>query len=266
MLKNLLIIFSLFSMQAFCASNFMEFGNVNFGRDFKEKSKWLFTLGSETIRYTATLPVYKGEHETIDDKEVNDLNGYSLSLGRDFYIGKGISTTFTLHAYYSKTLDKIIGKAASDIDLNFSETRTAHQLTAYEASLGINYLIDNKIIDVQPFFEVGAGAGQVKVEKQYSRIGFSAPNEIDGSEEYDVSVLEKFAFTRLSLGVNFISYKGLMSYIKLSSAPIVIASRETEGVTNIKGSAIFNKIDKTEKDLNEIQNLGILSIGIGGYF
>lgn len=244
----------------------MEFGDVNFGRDFKEKSKWLFTLGSETIRYTATLPAYEGVHETIEDKEVNDLNGYGLSFGRDFYIGRGFSSTFGVHVYYSKTLDKVIGKAARDINLDFSESRTAHQLTAYEASLGMNYLFDYKIVDVQPFFELGAGAGQVKVEKQYSRRGFASPNETNGSEEYDVSVLEKFAFTRLSVGLNFISYKGLMSYFKLSTAPIVIGSRETEGVTNVRGSAVFNNVDKSENDLSEIQNLVILSVGIGGYF
>jgi hypothetical protein len=253
------------SLHSFSADNFMEFGNVDFGRDFKEKSKWLLRIGSETIRYASTFPEYTGEHEEIKDGEVNDLNGYGLSFGRDFYLGNGLSSTINLGAYYSKTLDKIVGKAARDIDLDFSETRTAHELTGYEAGIGINYLFDYRIVDIQPFFEIAMGAGQVKAEKQYTRRGFPN-NETNGSEEYDVNVTEQFAFSRLSMGVNFISYKGLMSYLKMSTMPIIIASRETKGVTNLKDSAVIVDVDKSEKGLTETKNLILLSIGIGSYF
>ena len=263
---KLLFIFILSFTEVIASDNFMEFGNVNYGRNFKEKSKWMLTLGSETIRYTATLPKYKGEHVDIDGSEVNDLNGYGLQFGRDFYLGKGVSSTIKFGAYYSKTLDKIIGKGARDINIDFSETRIAHQMSAYEGSLGLNYIFDYKVVDVQPFLEFGTGAGQIKVEKQYSRRGFPEPNETNGSEEYDISVTESFAFTRVSLGVNFISYKGLMSYFKVSAMPIVIASRETEGITNVKGSSVFIDVDKSEDSLGEIQTLTMLSVGIGSYF
>lgn len=261
----MLFTLTFFAMSSFAKSNFMEFGNVNFGRDFKDKSKWYLKLGSETIRFASNLPEYKGEHVSVEDGEVDDLNGYGLSFGRDFYLGAGVSTSFSIGAYYSKTLDKIIGKAAKDIDLDFAETRTAHQLTAYEAAVSLNYLFDYKVVDIQPFIEAGIGAGEVITEKEYYRLGIDG-FETNGSEEYDVSVRETFALTRISLGVNFISYKGLMSYFKVTTMPLVVSDRETDGQSNVKGSATIIDLNNNESGVNDNKTLTLVSVGIGSYF
>jgi hypothetical protein len=244
--------------------NFLEFGDINFGRDFKEKSKWLFKSGAELINYPTVLPEFDGEHENIGDSERNELNGYGLNFGRDFYLTNGFSTLITVGAYYSKTLDKTIGKAAQDIDLDFSETRTAHQLSAYEAAIAFNYIFDYKIVDIQPFIEVGAGVGSAKTEKQYKSIGLTSVT--NGSENYDVTVNEDFTFSRVSLGVNLISYKGLMSYLKLTSMQIDKSSRKIEGNSNAYQSATVIDISSDEKNLKESETVTMVSVGIGRYF
>ncbi len=258
------MIFSSLLPLAIAEDNFMEFGNVNFGRDFKEKSKWIIKSGAEYIQYPSSLPEYNGQHEDIKSGEVNDLNGYGLSFGRDFYIGKGFSTTITIGGYYSKTLDKVIGKGAEDIDFDFSQTRTAHLMTSYEASLGLNYIFDYKIVDVQPFIEVGVGAGSVEVEKEYTRVGFSF--ETNGAENYNVKTKEDFLQSRISLGVNFISYKGLMSYIKASTLIYSKTNRETNGSIKKFGEATETDVSSKEDNVDETESVTMISIGIGRYF
>ena len=246
------------------ADNFMEFGDVNFGRDFKEKSKWLIKAGSENYQYPTVLPKFKGEHESFSDNELEEINGYGLSIGRDFYIGGGISALITVGGYYAKTLDKVIGKAARDIDFDYSETRSSHFLQAYEASIALNYLFDYKVVDVQPFIEFGAGTGLNRVEKEYSTLGFTGDD--DSSEYYDVSVEEQFQFARLSLGINFISYKGLMSYFRFTSTTFIKSEREIEGSSNLRDSVVIVDYDEKENDLSETETAAMVSVGIGRYF
>ena len=60
------LIFCLLSSSVFAADNFLEFGDVNFGRDFKEKSKWSIKSGMSYIRYPSVFPEFDGVHENID--------------------------------------------------------------------------------------------------------------------------------------------------------------------------------------------------------
>lgn len=267
-MKKRVLFFSIFMMflpaHLLAADNFMEFGDVNFGRDFKEKSKWLVKAGSENYQYPTVLPKFKGEHESFSENELEEINGYGLSIGRDFYIGGGLSALITVGGYYAKTLDKVIGKAARDIDFDYSETRSSHFLQAYEASIALNYLFDYRVVDVQPFIEFGAGTGLNRVEKEYSTLGLEG--ETDSTEFYDVSVEEQFQFARLSLGINFISYKGLMSYFRFTSTTFIKSERDIEGSSNLRGSAVIVNYDDKEKDLSETETAAMVSIGIGRYF
>mgnify|MGYP003686184625 FL=1 len=220
--------------------------------------------GVEYINYPVTLPEFEGEHQSYDKSEKDDLNGYGLSFGRDFYIANGFSTLISVNFYYSKTLDKKIGKAAEDIDFDYAFTRSSHELVAYEGSLAINYIFDYKLVDVQPFIELGLGVGQNKVSKEYRTLGFT--DVADSSEDYDVNVKEDFALTRASIGINFISYKGLMSYIKLTTVSILKTTRETEGESNLRGSAAIVSYDANETGLSESKTMTMASVGIGRYF
>ncbi len=263
-MKIFVIIPILFSVQVWASDNFMEFGNVNFGRDFKEKSKWIVKAGVDYIQYPAVLPKFEGQHETIESKSTDDLNGYNLSFGRDFYIGGGFSTLFSIGAQYSRTVDKVIGKAAEDIDLDFSQTTTAYQVSILEASLAFNYMLDYKIVDIQPFIEFGVGAGQSELEKEYKSIGLSTVT--DGDEDYDMKVKEDFALTRVSLGVNLISYKGLMSYFKFTGISYLKTNRETTGRYKAYQTSSVTEVKNQEDDLSETATVGMVSVGIGRYF
>ncbi len=264
MSKKIFLSLILVSFNVFSSENFMEFGDINFGRDFKEKSKWLLKSGAEYIKYPYVLPEFKGEHEEFGDDEFDELNGYGLGVGRDFYLGNGFSSLVSLNFYYSKTLDKTIGKAAEDIDFDYSNTRIAHEMYAAEASIALNYIYDFKVVDVQPFIEVGFGLGQNKIQIEYSTLGFTG--EDNSSEDYDVTVTEEFALSRASIGVNFISYKGLMSYLKFTTMGVVKASRESVGESNLRGSSTVVKYDENESNLSESEAISMVSIGIGRYF
>ena len=260
----LFLTLSIFSYSTFGADNFLEFGNVNFGRDYKEKSKWHMRMGSEQLSYQAKLPPFSGKHREIKAQETDIVNGYGLSIGRDFYLGWGISTQFNIGGYYSNSVHKIIGKAAEDIDIDFAETRTNYQINAYESSLSFNYLFDYRVVDIQPFIEAGAGAGTSKLEKRYKRMGL--PSETNGSENYLANIEESFAFSRVSLGVNFISYRGIMSYLKFSSVQMLKLSRETEGSSNAFGTAAIVDVYSKEDNLKESVTTTLISVGVGRYF
>lgn len=244
--------------------NFMEFGDINFGRNFKEKSKWIIKTGMGYIKYPSALPSFNGVHENIKTGETNELNSYAFSFGRDFYIAHSWSTSLFLGGLYSKTLDKVLGKAASDIDIDFSHTRTAHLLVGYEAALALNYIFDYKLLDIQPFIEFGAGVGSAEVEKEYTRLGLAI--EESGDENYNVKTKEEFNFTRLSVGVNFVSYKGLMSYFKATSMQMLKTSRKVTGTTKALGSPTVTNVSSHNSNLNESEVVTVLEIGIGSYF
>ncbi len=246
------------------ANNFMEFGDVNFGRDFKEKSKWILNLGGGLMQYPTTLPEYSGEHQSYKSESTYEINGYNFNIGRDFYIGSAFSISVGLGAFYAKTLDKVTGKAAADIDLDYSEARESFRVVSYEASIALNYLLDYRIVDVQPFIEFGTGAGTSEIKVQYSTLGLTG--EDNSSERYDVTIDEQYTATRLSLGVNFISYKGFMSYFKLSSIQMFKSSRDINGESNLRGTADIVNYDSSDSSLSESKSASMVSLGIGSYF
>lgn len=246
------------------ADNFLEFGNVNFGRDFKDKSKWFVKTSMENIIYKSILPEFDGVHESIADEEEYNLIGYGFYVGRDLYLGKGLSASLQIGGVAISSLDRTLGQAAKDVDLEISSLRTSHKVYQYEAAFAVNYLFDYRVVDVQPFAEFAAGHGTTETEVEYTRLGLTS--ETNGDEDYDVTVEEKFNYTKLSLGINFISYKGLMSYIKVTSLIILPSERETSGETKRFGETTINKIDDSEKDIDETLTVTAASFGIGGFF
>ncbi len=262
--KLLIAIFLFTSMNSFSASNFMEFGDVNFGRDFKEKSKWLMTLGGGVMQYPTTLPEFTGEHQSYNEVENYNINGYELGFARDFYLGHQFSLSLGGNIFYAKTLDKTIGKAAEDIDFDYSEARESFNVKSGEVTVAFNYLFDYRIVDVQPFIEFGFGRGESTIKIEYSTLGLTGDD--DSSEDYDVEVDEVYNYSRVALGVNFISYKGFMSYFKASVTQMVIAERKTTGESNLRDDTTIISYDLSNNDLSESHTVGTLSVGIGSYF
>lgn len=243
--------------------NFLSFGNKNYAEEKTEKGKWFLKTGMEYLRYQSTFPEYSGKHEEFEENEQEDIWGYGLYFGREIYFGAGISSSITIGAAYHKTLNKEVAKAAEDIDFDVANTRRGHQVLSYEATMSINYLFDNKIVDVQPFIEGGIGLGNARIEKYYQR---KPVESTAAAEEYDVVTEEKFTYTKLSIGVNFISFEGISSYFKVSTILTNISERETTGDSNLFGTTAQVTYDSNETGLNETLSMTMASIGLGYMF
>lgn len=246
--------------------DFLMFGDKNFAKEKSEKSKWAFKSGMEYIQYKSSLPEYDGKFETVKKGENHDVFGFGLGIGREFYLGKGISSTFLISGVYQKSLDKTIGKAAEDIDYDLSNIRDANYLYTYEASLSLNYLIDNSVIDVQPFVDFGMGVGYAEVEKEYTKKKEAIADSDNTTEDYDVRTKEDFLFSRIGLGMNFIHFKGLISYVKVSSLIRKITERRTKGSSNLSGTTAVVTYDSKETSIDEIDSLITAQIGMGYMF
>lgn len=241
--------------------NFLNFGDAEFSKESSEKSVWIFKSGLEYLKYESSLPEYSGVHEGIEKGDKRDLWGLGISFGRDFYLTSGLSSTFSLDVSYFKSLDKENAKAAEDIDLDIANVRDGHFVYTAGGSLALNYLIDYKLVDVQPFIEFGAGLGKAEVEKDYTKK--SLTQTATDVENYSAKTVENFTYSSMSLGVNFISYKGITSYIKGTAKQIVILNRESTGKLQALGSTTFTSLDNEEKDLSESKTMLSASLGLG---
>lgn len=255
-----LLILIPFQANALMEMDFLNFDNIKI--DY-EKSHWFFKTGLEYIKYESTFPEFEGQHETIEENEQQDIFGYGLYFGREFYFGKGVSSSLTLGGFVSKTISKDIGKAARDIDFDMATVRRAHQIGQAEATLSLNYLIDNEVLDVQPFIEGGLGVGSATIEKQYQR------EPVEGAsfaEDYDVKTEEQYTFSKISVGANVIASNGVSSYFKVSMMTTLISERETTGDSNAYGTTTVVNQDKSEENLTDTSNMLMASIGLGYLF
>ena len=264
-MKNLFIIIFLcsYSSAILADMDFLNFGNKNFAKDKTEQGKWFFKTGMEYLRYRSTFPEFSGQHEGISKNEEEDVWGYGIYFGRELYFGAGISSSITLGAAYHKTLNKELAKAAEDIDYDVANTRKGHQVLTYEATITLNYLFDNKVVDVQPFIEGGLGVGNARIEKYYQR---KPVPDAASAEEYDVVTEEVFTYTKIGIGMNIISFEGFASYFKVSTILTSISERNTKGDSVAYGTTTPVSYDTKKKDLNESASMTTASIGIGYMF
>lgn len=230
--------------------------------NFKDK-KWQMTVGVDFLQYPATLPSYKGTHETIKSEQNEDIYGLALGLGRSFDITGGLSTSLKFGGFYNRTVDGTDGKASEDLDLDVASIRNSHMVYGGEVSASLNYLFENKTIHIQPFAEIGYGRGISSIEREYNYVGIASSSSPD-AENYDIKAEEGFGYIKSTLGVNFISNSGLVSYIKASNMALNVNQRETTGSIS-DGSGTQNKDDK-EKGLSEAKSIFSASLGIGFLF
>lgn len=263
---RLLLLLSLFSVPVIAADEFLEFGDKNFAAEKTGESKWTLRSGFQYIDYPMSLPAFKGEHDETTAKDTTGIYGLNIAVGREFYLGAGISSTFLLSGNYYKSINKEVGIAAQDVDVDVSNTRIDSQLQTYEASISLNYLFDNPTFDIQPFAEFGMGAGRANIEKDYARKAL--PNETNGSEKYYVRSQEDFLYSKASLGVNIIAFNGLISYFKITGYAIAKQEIELEGESKLHESAVTESLDNTIKsdDIDEIDQVYSATVGMGYLF
>lgn len=257
-----LTLFSCYHFGAQAADNFLQFGNKDFSKEKKDKSKWFFKTGVEYIGYKTNLPEYRGVHDSIRAGEVQDVLGIGFGFGRDFYLGRGFSFGLGTGVTYAKTLAREINNAASDLDIDIANTRKSHLLLTGEIQASLSYTFDNKLIDIQPFIEGSFGIGSANIDYEYDR----EPVDGDMSEEnYKANSDETFTMTKLSLGVNFISFKGLVTYLKLTTAMINITKRDIDGRSNVAGTDDIVSFDGIETN-EDPSFVTMASLGLGYLF
>jgi hypothetical protein len=264
-MKKLILLTCLLSNAAYAVTDFLEIGDKDFKKEKQHESKWLVKLGFDLIQYPTSLPEFEGKHDSVETGEVRNTYGSSLGVARDFNIGSGFSTTLGLSGFYHRDHDKDIGKGAEDIDIDFSETRTSQRIHGGELSISLNYLFENKHVNIQPFLELSGGVGESQVEKEYTRDELPSI-ETNGTEDYDVVQDESFNYTKIGFGLNFISRYGIVSYVKASMMSLTKTDRETEGESNVFGSAVIKDESSKENGINENESVMSASAGIGYYF
>lgn len=261
-MKSMHLLLIALSFTSFLALNanavgFLEFRDDEFKAESVKEKKWLFNIGMEYLQYPTTLPEFKGEHESIKDGENYNVYGLSLGFGREFSLFGNFSTSLKLGGFYAKTMGESVGKASEELDLDLSNVRSDHLVYGGEASASLNYLVENSVLNFQPFFEFGAGTGIANIEKEYVFEGIQGDRS--DAENYDISVDENFNYTRASLGVNFISLKGIVSYVKVTQMFMGLSKRKT------KGNDGSSNIDE-EDEAPDSKNLLAASIGFGYLF
>ena len=242
------------------AGEFLEFGDKQFASQKSHQSNWTVNTGMQYFQFPQSLPEFNGQHDRTRKGDLSDVYGIQLGIGREFYLGAGFSTSILVGGSYARSITREIGKAAQDIDLDVANVRMDTAVSTYDISLGFNYLIETKGVDYQPFVEISSGIGSARVEKEYTRKAL--PTEVNGSEDYDVSSEEEFLHNGLSVGLNFISYKGIVSYLKLSSINLVKTQRETKGTGKLYGSATELNFNAIEEGLSESAQVNTVALGM----
>tara|TARA_Y100000768_G_scaffold389037_1_gene391111 strand:- start:34032 stop:34820 length:789 start_codon:yes stop_codon:yes gene_type:complete len=259
-----LLFFLLFFSYAKAAEEFLEFGDNNFAKEKTEKSKWTIRSGFQFIDYPLALPEFNGQHNNTSEGDTAGTYGITIGVGREFYLGAGVSSTLLFTGSYSKSIVKDIGQAAQDIDVEVSNMRLDSQVAMYEGSISLNYLFDNKVVDLQPFIDFGAGAGTANIEKEYTRK--ELPGETNGSELYFARSEEEFIYTRLGLGLNIIAFDGFVSFLKLDAYQMAKQSISISGESNAFGSSTVVSLDSEDKEFNQSEQVYSASLGMGYLF
>lgn len=235
---KLLILFTVSTLAFSSGDNFLEFRSTQ-DSDFKVKrSKWLVDIGAKYIGYEVEASSFDAKHVDVDAEDTLTTYSFNLGLGREFYLGYNFSLSLKGSAFIAGNSKQISGFAAEEIEDYVLATYTEeYDILGQELSASINYIFEGKVIHIQPFFELGGGRGTTEFSRNYSDKGItSAAGENSDDDyaphEYAYSATEEFLFSRLTLGVNFLSNYNINSFIKVSQNMMSVKNRK-----NIRASA-----------------------------
>ena len=247
-------------------AEFMEFGNKSFSTEKAEESKWVFKFGVEYVRYELTLPEYQGRHDSFSEKSYEEVSGLGMAFGRDFYIGAGFSFALGGGFTYINNTNQDIG-GAEDLEIEVYKTQKKMLYAAGEVQASINYTFDNKYVDIQPFIEGAAGIGKMEANYRYSRLPIGESSIDDRyAENYDVTSTEDFTTAKVSLGVNIIGYKGIISYLKFTTTKVFFNTRTIEGESKVYDSTTVVPYETSDSEVDDETTITMASIGMGYMF
>ncbi len=242
----------------------LDFKDVNLSEASFEGQDWIFQIGAEYLEYPVDFPKFVGDYESIGEEKKSTW-GLGLAFGREFKIVGGLSSTILIGGFYNKTVSESVGEAAEDIDLELSTLREDFAIGGGEASISLGYAYQSGTLKIKPFVQFAAGSGNGIVEMEYINRGID-PNDPDDNEAYDVKVSEEFAYAKATLGIEFISSTGYLSYFKLTNTNIAKSSREVVGESKAKGESEEVDLSQDKDEIDETVSSFSGSIGLGVMF
>lgn len=259
MFKGFILIIAI-SLNAFCDDGFMEFGEKGYFEQNKKKSKWIFEMGANYLQYPSALPEFDGVHEEYKKDKNLLIWGTDINWGYEQHLAGGFSTTIRIGGFYNKTIGEVTGKAADDIDLDAASIDSEYELYGAQASLSLNYLVDNSFLPFQTYAEFGVGKGFSIIDEKYEFEGALT----DPEDLYDVKIKDDYTSARLSIGINFISSRGLFSYFKATQTSYLFTNRKINAEITQDGIPTSNSGKSTLKD--ETASSLTYAIGMGALF
>ena len=238
---------------------FLEFGEKDFQSNIK-KNNWMVDVSAQFIQYETRFPEFSGEHLKVDDEDLYDMYGINIAIGKEFYFFNDFSVGFKTALFYNENQKDVSGKAAKDIDIDLTTDRTDYRMYGAQADLYLNYLIEMKSINIQPFIGTGLGLGVAELEKRYTFTGISTASPAIPSESYSADLREEFSFINTSIGVSFISLTGLISTLKITRIDTLKTNRDVEGEIN------GTNFETSEDNLDESVENYMASLGVGFFF
>lgn len=229
-MHKLLLLLTISSFSLLADDTFMEINSTQNEVSTIKQSKWLVDIGTRYIGYKAEFAAFKGEHADIESEETMTTYSFNLGVGREFYLGSNLSVSIKGSGFYSNNSNEEVGNAAEELEYVLSTFKEQYEINGQELSASINYLFENRAIHIQPFFEFGVGRGTTKVSKELNDKGIPAtptPSTDDyPPETYTYKSSEDFIFTRLTIGVNFLSNYNINSYLKVSQNSVNVSNRD----------------------------------------
>ena len=235
----------------------MEVGVKNYEQD---TSHWIIALGGNYLKHSIELPKYRGTHKSYDEKN-QEIYGPSLQIGREFYLGGGLSFVGMFGGFYNQSVVRTNGKASKKVDIELSNVRETYQLEGYDVSAGLQYFFEANQTYIQPYFlyTIGQGSGLHTIDYKFDGIG------ADPADRYKLSMLETFLYDRQTLGIKFINRRGLFSFFEASNTSIRVSEREIQNSKVIEKGQKKDSLNGTEK-LNSTNSIITGSIGFGFLF
>lgn len=257
-MKLILSFLITFSALAF-DKEFLEFGEKDFQKKIK-KNNWMVDVSAQFIQYETRFPEFTGEHIKVDDNDKYDMYGINIAIGKEFYFFGDFSLGFKSALFYNENQKDVNGKAAKDIDVDLSRDRTDYRMYGAQADIYLNYLIELKSVNLQPFIGTGLGLGVAEMEKRYTFDGISTATPVVSAESYSADLREEFSYINTNVGISFISRTGLITTLKVTRIDTLKTNREVSG--EINGSNFETK----DNNLDESVTNYMASLGVGFFF
>lgn len=240
------------------AWDFFEFGNetevYNSG-----KSNFQFRIGANLMSYE---PQYNFDATKKDlmNREVNAL-GTEFDFGWEQKLFSGLSITPVIGAFFQRYTKDDVTKASPDLPEVVSTFDEKVEVMGGLAGGFLNYNFSSPLlgVTVQPFVAAFVGRGRSNMKMQYSY------DLTPTTENYNMTIKEDFNFTRIGLGVNFLSvtkpYYGFIAFYQMDIDP----QTRSEFGTFKESSGSTQAVDRERTDLKSYSSY-IATVGMGYRF